>query len=138
MAKNYTKKQVMDAVKASEGVTDVVASRLGCTWNTARDYINKWPETKREHEKQDSVLVEKAVSALAMALRHGERWAIERVLDTRARRAGFGLVSHAQIDTTSNGETINRMVVEYVDPKPQPPPDAPPPKQKKGKKKNRK
>jgi hypothetical protein len=135
MAYKFTKKQVLDAVKASHGVVDVVAARLGCAWPTAREWIGKWPETQAALEEGRSRMNSLIVSKYAIAVQNGERWAIERGLDTMARRVGLGIVAHQQIDHTSNGETINRMVVEYIDPKPQPPPDAPPPNPKKARRK---
>ncbi len=115
--KRYTKTEIMNAVQNSNGCVSTVAVQLGCAWATARTYIDKFPAAVEALEVQQSRLVAEAVNQLHKAIDAGERWAIERVLDTIGRRAGFGLVAHSRIDQTTNGEPVNRLLVEYIEPK---------------------
>lgn len=108
MAKNYTKQQVLDAVKNSAGVMEYVAIKLNCTWRTARKYVDKWVETKDAFDHEECRLHALAYKGYHKAIAECERWAIERVLDTSARRNGHGLVDHKSVDLTSSDGSMSQ------------------------------
>lgn len=98
MAKNYEKEQVLLAVNNSAGVMEYVAVKLNCAWETARRYVNKWPETKEAFASSECKLHALAYKSFHRAIAEGERWAVERVLNTSARRNGHGDVEHQKIE----------------------------------------
>ncbi len=114
-AKNYSKNQVLNAVAKSAGIMSVVADKLDCDWVTAAKYVAKWTETQKAHDAQKAKLARKAFSRYIEAIDAGERWALERVLDTVARQDGFAIVNRTEISGPDGGP-IDRIVVEYVDP----------------------
>ena len=116
MAKNYTTEQVLSAIGKSSGVMEYVAKHLGCTWETARNYVNKWPETKEAFALAECDLHAEAYTAFHRAIRDGERWAIERMLDTSARRNGHGIVEHKQLDMRSSDGSMTPTRIEIVAP----------------------
>jgi len=116
MAKNYSKTQILQAIKGSGGVIDFVAMRLGCGWECARNYINKYPDAAAALDEEKCKLNSLAYNKFQEAIKKGERWALERMLDTTGRRNGHGLVNHQQIDHTSNGEKLQTIEVVFVDP----------------------
>ena len=122
--KAYTQQQVAKAVSNSNGVMSTVAAHLGCSWRCARDYVEKWPEVKAAFDAEGAKLNNTAYQSFHRAIANGERWAVERILDTSARRDGHGMVSHASIDHTSAGERIEGIAVEFVTATPakEPPP----------------
>lgn len=107
MAKNYTKEQVLDAVNNSAGVMEYVAVKLGCTWATARTYVEKWPETKNAFDASECKLHALAYKSFHKAIAEGERWAVERILDTSARRNGHGIIDHKVVDHTSSDGSMS-------------------------------
>ena len=116
MAKNYPKETVLAAILNSAGVMEYVAQKLGCTWETARKYVHKWDETSEAFSVAECKLHTLAYQSFHKAIKSGERWAVERVLDTSARRNGHGLVEHKQVDLTTDGEKITGLEVKFVDP----------------------
>ena len=50
--KEYTKAEILEAMKDSFGVISNIADKLGCAWHTAEKYINKWQETKVAYQDQ--------------------------------------------------------------------------------------
>jgi len=112
MAKNYSKIKVLEAVENSAGVMEYVAVKLGCTWLTAKRYVDKWDETREAFDNAECKLHALAYQNFHKAVRNGERWAIERVLDTKARRNGHGIVDHKKIDLNASGEVDNK--IEFV------------------------
>ena len=107
MAKNYTKEQVMGAVLSSAGVMEYVAVKLECCWETARKYVNKWEETKEAFNIGECKLHTVAYKSFHKALAGGERWAVERMLDTSARRNGHGMVDHKEVDHKSSDGSMS-------------------------------
>lgn len=114
MAKNYTQETVMEAIAGCNGVMEYVALRLKCTWDTARRYVNKWPETKEAFDASECNLHCLAYKSFHKAIANGERWAVERVLDTSARRNGHGIVDHKHVDHTSSDGSIAPTRIELV------------------------
>jgi hypothetical protein len=108
MAKNYTKQQVLDAIKNSAGVMEYVAIKLNCTWRTARKYVDKWVDTTEAFQHEECRLHALAYKGFHKAIADGERWAIERILDTAARRNGHGLVDHKSVDMTSSDGSMSQ------------------------------
>lgn len=105
---------MLEAVKGSGGVIDYIAVRLGCGWECARNYINKYPAVMEAAEEERCKFHAKTYSKFHEAINSGERWAIERVLDTSARRNGHGIIQHQQVDHTTNGQDITAIEVTYV------------------------
>ena len=114
MAHNFEKEQVLAAIASSAGVMSYVAVKLGCGWECAREYVNKWDETKAAFSQATCKLDAVAYKSFIKAIESGERWAVERVLDTSARRDGHGSVQHAHLDHTSDGEKITGITLEIV------------------------
>lgn len=46
MAYNFTKEQVKEAIKGTRGITEMIATKLGCNWHTAKAAIDRWQETR--------------------------------------------------------------------------------------------
>jgi hypothetical protein len=112
MSKNYTMEQVLDAVSNSAGVMEYVAVKLNCDWKTARSYVQKWEETQDAFANSECKLHTLAYKSFHKAIADGERWAVERILDTSARRNGHGIVEHIMevtpptiLDDIPTGET---------------------------------
>lgn len=113
MAKNYTKKQVLDAMNKCNGSYSAVADSLNCSAVTAKKYVNKWNETQEAFEVSRSKLIAVASRSFMGALKAGERWAVERVLDTIGRDEGLGLVQKHEIDSSVSGDM--KIEIKYVD-----------------------
>jgi hypothetical protein len=112
MAYNFTKKTVLEAITGSAGVMEYVAVKLGCDWSTARIYVNKWDETTAAFDLAACKLHSTAYQSFITAIKAGDRWAVERVLDTSARRNGHGSVQHAHLDHTTAGESLKQEVTD--------------------------
>ena len=93
MAKNYKQKEVLSAVEKSEGIMEYVAAELSCSWDTARKYVDQWESTREAFLVATAELHALAYRSFHKAVAAGERWAVERVLDTSARRNGHGIVT---------------------------------------------
>ena len=64
MARNFSRQQVLEAIKGSGGIISTVAKRLGCEWHTARTYIRRWASTRIALEAEDEGILDLAESVL--------------------------------------------------------------------------
>lgn len=88
-AKQYTKKQIITALKESYGVISTVSQRLGCSWSTAQKYLNKWPDTRKALKLETEIMLDLAESALFNAIEKGNLAAAKWVLSTRGASRGY-------------------------------------------------
>ena len=116
VAKNYTDEQLLAAIAQSGGVMDYICSRLGTTYKTGMKYIEASPAAQEALEIERCKFNAQAYSKFNEAIKSGERWAVERVLDTTGRRNGHGLVQHQQIDHTSTDGSMSPTRIEIVAP----------------------
>ena len=73
MPKNYTKEQVLEAIANSAGVMEYVAVKLGCTWPTARKYVQMWKETQEAFDVAECKLHTLAYRSFHKSIADGER-----------------------------------------------------------------
>ena len=67
----YSAKKFVEAVKGSGGVVQVIAQRMGCTWHTARKWIDEYPTVKAAFDAEvettfdiaESVVLQNIVAA---------------------------------------------------------------------------
>lgn len=100
MSKGYTKEQVLDAIKGCDTIITTVSKRLGCNWETARNYINKWKETKRAYEDEKQKSIDMAESKLFENIKKNDTPSIKYFLSKKAKDRGYG------DDETGNGNAL--------------------------------
>lgn len=99
MAKNYTKKEVLKAIKAGKGFYNYTGKALGCSNHTAKTYVEKWPETLEAFKQQQQEINCLGIEAFIRALKEDKEWAIERIL---RRMPEEGLQKDAVIESEIN------------------------------------
>ena len=104
MARNFTKKMVLDAIKDSYGVVGTVASRLKCEWRTARTYINKWPETLQAIEDEGENYLDVTENACIDRIKAGDGQMIRFVLATKGKKRGYGTENTPDINDETDTE----------------------------------
>lgn len=62
--KNFPREQVIDAITGSGGIMSAVAKRLGCAWDTARFYVDKWASTKQAFQNEREQFLDACESVL--------------------------------------------------------------------------
>ena len=90
MARNFTKKTVLKAIKDSYGVVGTIAGRLGCEWATARRYIEKWPETQQAILDERENYLDITENACIDRIKQGDGQMIRFVLATVGKKRGYG------------------------------------------------
>ncbi len=95
----FSQEELLDAVNASLGIMSNVARTLKCDWRTAQKYVYRWRETRKAWEEQRNKQRAMVIGQYLKALNSGERWAIERGLDTIAKDEGLSSTPKLEIST---------------------------------------
>ena len=90
MARNFTKKVVLAAIKDSYGVVGTVAKHLKCDWTTAKKYIEKWPETTQAMADARESYLDMTENACIDRINAGDGQMIRFVLATLGKKRGYG------------------------------------------------
>ena len=102
-AKQYTKEEVLHAIKGCNTIISTVAKTLDCSWDTAHKYINKWQETKTAYENERQRTLDFAEGKLFKNIEKGDPGSIKYFLSKKGKERGYG------------DETIDEKVAEIVD-----------------------
>lgn len=86
----YTKEQVLAAIGDSAGIVSAIAQRLGCDWNTARRYVDRWEETRRAFQAERERVLDLAETTIIRAIREGDTGTAKWLLSRLGRHRGYG------------------------------------------------
>ena len=117
MARNFTKKVVLAAIKDSYGVVGTVAKHLKCDWTTAKKYIEKWPETTQAMADARESYLDMTESACIDRINAGDGQMIRFVLATLGKKRGYG-TEDAATDTSGATDTEVNISVNGGEPAP--------------------
>ena len=97
----YSQKRFIEAIKGSGGIVSKIADRVGCTWHTARSYIDTYPNIKAAYDDERERVLDMAESALIKSVTEQEAWAVKYYLSTIGKQRGY--VERQEV-TGQNGE----------------------------------
>ena len=60
----YTAKQFIDAMKGTGGVISTIASRVGCSWQTAKKYVTEYATVREVYEEECNRITDAARSVV--------------------------------------------------------------------------
>lgn len=118
MARNFTKKTVLKAIKDSYGVVGTIAGRLGCEWNTARRYIEKWPETQQAVLDERESYLDMTENACIDRIKNGDGQMIRFVLATVGKKRGYTYEDGAGNGDDATADTEVNINLEGGEPAP--------------------
>jgi hypothetical protein len=90
MARQYTLKTVIAALRTHHGLLSLAADALGCARSTLYRYVDAYPEVAAVVEEERERLVDMAEDALFYHLTERSPWAISLVLRTLGKSRGYG------------------------------------------------
>ena len=99
----YTATEVRDALLETFGAVYLAADKLGCSYNTVYNYIDRHPSVRAAYEHEDGKTTDAAEVALRRAILNGEAWAIKYRLSTKGKGRGY---TERQEHTGKDGDPI--------------------------------
>ena len=68
----YTTEQFRKAIVRSGGVIGVIAARVGCSWHTAKKYIDKFPTLRDAYDNELQFTNDIALTVVLQAIKEGD------------------------------------------------------------------
>ena len=104
MAKQkFTVDQVVKAITDNHGFQYLAARKLGCSPETVRTYMQRYPKVKQAQQDASELVNDLAEGALVKAILAGEPWAVQFRLRTKARDRGYGDKVEATVSGPESG-----------------------------------
>lgn len=72
MEQRYTAGQFIKAIKGSGGVVSAIADTVGCSWNTARKYIDQYPTVQEAWQNERQRITDRARHNIIRAIGDGD------------------------------------------------------------------
>lgn len=85
----YTAQQFIDAIANSNGIITAIAKRVGCTWHTAKKYIDTYPTIRAAYDDECESILDLAESKLHKAIIADDLSAIKYILSTKGKHRGY-------------------------------------------------
>ena len=85
----YTAEQFIKAIPGSGGIITKIAERVGCTWHTARRYIEKHPTVLQAYTDEKEKVIDLAETTVMKAMSEGDVGTARWYLATKGRDRGY-------------------------------------------------
>lgn len=115
MAQQYSAEQMIEAIKAANGIIATAARRLGCDRSTVYAYINKYKTVAAARDEARETTLDWVESKLMEQIGVGNMTAIIFYLKTQGKQRGY--IERVDHDLTSGGEKLN-IQISYDDSNP--------------------
>ena len=87
--KNYTEQEVIQAVEHTGGLISEIARRLNCHWQTAKTYVEQYPQAVEMLKSEKQTLIDAAENVIFQAVKNGDIQAAKFVLMTLGKNRGY-------------------------------------------------
>ena len=94
----FTAEQFLAAIPGSAGIVTTIAKRVGCSWNTAKKYIQKYATVNRAWLDEKEKILDLAETKLIEQISDGEMWAVKYYLATQGKKRGYTEKQEIAID----------------------------------------
>ena len=88
--KEYTKEELIKAIKGSAGIISTIAKKLDCTWVTANTYCQKYEETKAALADENEAVLDLSETTVLQSIKGGDVQAAKWLLSTKGKKRGWG------------------------------------------------
>lgn len=86
---NYSAAVVLEAVKNSYGIVSRVSERLECDWNTAKKYIEMYPESKELFDSEIERVLDLAESKVIKSINMDDIGTAKWLLSNKGKHRGY-------------------------------------------------
>ena len=108
MANSYTAKQFIDAIPKTGGVISDIAKKVGCSWHTAKKYIEEYTTVQEAYQAEKNRITDIARNNIIKAIERNDlqmsKWWLQ-VMDAE-------FVPKQMVDQRSDGKV--EILVKYA------------------------
>ena len=85
----YTAKEFISAIPGTGGIVSTIAQRIGCTWHTARRYIDTMPTVKTAYDAESERVLDMAEGVLLKSIEGGDTQDSKWYLTRKGKHRGY-------------------------------------------------
>jgi len=85
----FTAKQFIDAIPGSGGIVTTISKRVGCTWHTAKKYINEYVTVKAAYDDECEAILDLAESTVLKNIKDGDSADAKWYLSRKGKSRGY-------------------------------------------------
>lgn len=100
---HYTAAQFLAAIPGSGGIVSTIARRVGCTWHTARKYIDLYTTVKKSYDDECESVIDMAEGVLLKGIKDGDTADAKWYLARKGKQRGY---AERQEITGADGEAV--------------------------------
>ena len=107
----FTAQQVIDVIPGTGGIISTIASALGCTWITAKKYIENKPSVKQAYEDELEATIDLAEGVILRSIKRNDSADAKWFLSRKGKDRGW--VERTEI-TGKDGEAVSIKVARGI------------------------
>jgi len=107
---HYTAQQFLEAIPGTGGIVTAIAKKVGCTWTTAKRYIDNHPTIQQAYNDECESVLDLAEAKTIQLIQAGDAQMIRYYLSTKGKRRGY--VERQELAGAGGGELVFRVVYD--------------------------
>ena len=108
-ASKHRVQDFIDAIPGTAGIISTIAKKVGCSWHTAKRYIETYPTIAQAYADECAVVLDLAETKVISAINDGDIQTAKWYLTMKGQ--GRGYTRTERCDVTSGGQIISRFLV---------------------------
>jgi len=100
----FTAQQFIEAIPGTGGIITAIARKVGCSWHTAKKYIDNYATIQRAYQDECESILDLAEAKVISAIKDGDSQMIRYYLSTKGKRRGYS--ERHETDITSGGKPL--------------------------------
>ncbi len=98
MGERYRAAQFIEAIKGTGGIISSIASRVGCSWHTAKRYVKLYPTVGRAYDDECEAILDLAEVKTIGLIKEGDAMMIRYYLSTKGRHRGYVMKTEQAVE----------------------------------------
>jgi len=108
-ASKHRVQDFIDAIPGTGGIISTIAKKVGCSWHTAKRYIETYPTIAQAYADECAVVLDLAETKVISAINDGDIQTAKWYLTMKGQ--GRGYTRTERCDVTSGGQPLTFRVV---------------------------
>jgi len=104
MSSRFTADQFIEAIKGSGGIVTTIAERVGCSWSTARLFIDNHPTVLQAYNDENERMLDMSEAALFKSIKGGDTQDAKWHLSRKGKHRGYA--ERQEFDLNPDGKEI--------------------------------
>lgn len=96
-ANQYKAQQFIDAIPGTGGIVSKIAAKVGCSWHTARKYIDNYPTIKQAYDDECEKVLDAAESVIIKKITEEDEQTAKWYLTMKGRQRGYAKTDRQEL-----------------------------------------